>query len=173
MLHTSFAKLREAAACTDRYKYLANALGGVRHYGKDTLIPLDKLLKINGFDDTLWSLRATIEPADREKRLLACEYAEHVLYLFEGKYPKDKRPRQTIEVAKLFADEKATQIELAAAWDAARDAARDAAGAAAWAAARDAARDAAWAAAGSARAARVAEGEWQKARLLGMLNGEV
>ena len=116
-------------------------------------------------------------------RLLSCEYAEHVLPIFEKMYPEDKRPREAIETARKFAMGEATQEELTAArdaaWDAARDAAWDAASAAASAAAStaawDAASAAAWDAASAAAsaaanaAAKAAERRWQNKRLLPLL----
>ena len=114
---------------------------------------------------------------DRAARIYACDCAEHVLGLFEKGYPADKRPRKAIEMARLFAEGKASKEDLAAARAAARAAAWDAAGDAAWAAraaARDAAwaaaRDAAWAAREAARdaagaAAWAAERVWQTALL--------
>jgi hypothetical protein len=90
---------------------------------------------------------------DRAARIYACDCVERVLGLFENRYPADKRPRKAIETARLFAEAKASNEDLIAAWTAARDAAWDlawtAAGAVALAAA-DAARTAAWAAACSA-----------------------
>ncbi|MDP2729632.1 MAG: Imm5 family immunity protein, partial [Dehalococcoidales bacterium] len=178
---------------------MAKALGGVAHYGKDTPIPLDKILEVCGLDDTLWALRIVIEPADREIRLFACDCAERVLPVFEQQYPDEKRPRQAIEIARKFANGTAAAVELRAAasatasatasaasaardaawaaawaawdaaWDAARAAARDAASATASAAARDA-RDAASAAAWDAASA--AERDWQKARLIELLNSK-
>ena len=79
-------------------------------------------------------------------RLFACRVAEDVLPIYEREYPDDYRPRKAIETARRYANGKATDRELAAAW-AARGAARDAAWAAARAAAARAA-DAAWVAAG-------------------------
>ena len=130
---------------------------------------------------------------DRIARLFACNCAERVVPLYEKDYPDDKRSRHAIEVARLFADGKASNSELAAAraaacaaaWDAAWDAARDAAEAAAWAAARAAAWDAAWdAARAAARAAARdaaeaaawaaawdAERKWQVKRLMQYLKG--
>ena len=67
---------------------------------------------------------------DRELRLFACDCANHVLYIFERQRPNDKRPREAIEVARRFADGKATKKELAAAGAAARAAAGAAVGAA-------------------------------------------
>lgn len=171
MIHTTFRKLHEAGACTGRYRFLAKALGGVKQYGKNTPITLLQILDINGLDDALWALRAC-DDAEKFSRLLACDYAEHVLHILEAKYPDDYRPRKAIEVARRYARGEATEEELAAAraaaWDAAWDAA-DAAWAAAWAAARAAAWDAAWAAVWDT--ARGAEREWQAQRLRLMLKG--
>lgn len=83
----------------------------------------------------------------RTQRLFACDCAEHVLHLFEQERPGDTRPRRTIEVARLFAEGKATNEELVAAADTAKAAAGCAADAA-WAAA-----DAAWCAWSAARSA--------------------
>jgi len=180
MLHTTFRKAREAGACSSEYNKMARFLGGVDKYGRDTPMPLDKILDVCGLDAALWCLRCILEPADREIRLLACDFAEHTLLIFEAEYPNNKQPRQTIEISRKFAEGKATQRELAAArdaawaaaWDAGRDAAwdaaRDAAWAAAWAAAWDAARDAAWDAAWDA--ARDAERQWQEQKFREMLN---
>ena len=116
---------------------------------------------------------------ERNARLFAADCAEHVLPIFEKKYPKDDRPRKAIEAAREFArgeiDADAAGAAGDAAWDAAWAAAR-AAGDAAWDAAW-AARDAAWAAAraaagdagtaaGDARnAAWDAERQWQYVKL--------
>jgi len=129
---------------------MAKALGGIKKYGRDTPIPLDRVLEVCGLDAALWCLCCVIEPADREIRLLACDFAEHTLSIFEEKYPNNKQPRQVIEVSRKFAEGKATREDLAVAKDAVWTAARDAAWAAAGAVARDilvaawAARDAAW-----------------------------
>jgi len=151
MLHTTFKKAKEADACVGSYRKMAEALGGVAKYGLDTPIPLDKIMEVCGLEDTLWALRIVLESADRDIRLFACECAERVLPLYETKYPNDNRPRQAIETARRFANGQATLAGLAAA--------------------RDAARVAAWAAAG-ATAARVAERQWQKERLLELLNSK-
>jgi hypothetical protein len=129
---------------------------------------------------------------ERTARLFACDCAERVLYLFEARYPDDGRPRKAIEIARRYAEGKATVGELntardaawaaaeAVAWEAgwgAREAAEDATLAAAWAvawavegAALAASRYAAWAAEEAAardasRAAREAERQWQVGRL--------
>jgi len=63
---------------------------------------------------------------DRSARVFSCWCAERVLSMFEKEYPDDKRPRETIETARRYADGLATDEELAAAWDAAEAAARHA-----------------------------------------------
>ena len=118
---------------------------------------------------------------EQEQRLIAADFAERVLPLFEADYPDDDRPRKAIEAERAYARGEITKEQLAAARAAARAAAgaaaRDAAWDAAWAAARDAAWDAAWAAAWAVPAARAAamaaamaaagdaEREWQQQRI--------
>ena len=142
---------------------MAKALGGIKAYGRDTPITLLQILDINGFDDALWALRAC-DDAETFSRLLACDYAEHVLPIFETQYPDDDRPRKAIAVSRRHAHGEATDAELSAAWAAGAAAwaawhAAWAAGAAAWYAAEAAARDAAW----------HAECTWQEARLRELL----
>ena len=192
MLTTTITLLRKAGACSEGYRKLVRYLGGVQYYGEEAPIPLAMVLESNGLSDALWCLRAVPPEAeaqrDRLARLLACDYAEHVLSIFEAAYPEDKCPRQAIEVSRRFVRGEATTDEMAAAWAAAWAATEATAGAgtwtaaraAAWAAARAAARAAAgdaagaaawaaaWAAAGAA--AWAAERTWQKERFIAMLN---
>ena len=160
---TSFRLLHDAGACKERYRFLAKALGGIKTYGKDTPITLLQILNTNGLDDALWALR-TCDDAEKFSRLLACDYAEHVLHIFEDEYPDDDRPRKAIGISRRYAMGEATEEELAAAR------------AAAWFAARAAARDAARAAAGfaesAARDAWDAEREWQEQRLREVLENK-
>lgn len=107
----------------------------------------------------------------KELRLFAADCAEHVLYLFERKYPNDDRPRKAIQAARDFAE---GRIGREAAEKAAEEAARrrrasaaawaaEAAWAAAWnAAAAAAAGVAAWSAATAAGSAEAAEKDWQR-----------
>ena len=136
-------------------------------------------------EDAVWAACHAMN--DRQRRHFACDCAESVLHL-----ANDPRSSEAVRVARLYADGRATDDELAAAWAAARDAARDAARAAAWAAAwaaasaaaRAAAWDAAWAAAWDAAwdAARAAardaarDAAWDAARqtlLMLALAGEI
>ena len=64
---------------------------------------------------------------ERTARLFACDCAEHVLSLYEAQYPDDGRPRKAIEIARRYAEGKATVEELNAAWAASLNAAQDAA----------------------------------------------
>ena len=89
---------------------------------------------------------------EQEQRIIAADFAERVLPLFETQHPDDDRPRKAIEAARAYARGEITKAQRAAAGAAAWAAAWAAAGAAAWAAARAAAGAAAgaaaWAAAG-------------------------
>ena len=83
----------------------------------------------------------------RTQRLFACDCAARVLKIFEAKYPKDKRPREAIRVARAFANGKATATELATVWAAAGTTPDTT-----WAMTADAT----WASTGAARAAQAA-----------------
>ena len=148
MLNITFAKAKKSKACIESYRKLGNALGGITKYGKDTPIPLDKVLEVCGLQDAIWALRCTIEPSKNFIIELSCRYFEHVEYLWDAKYPGDKRPRQAILAARTCLTDKS---------QAAGDAAR---------VAGDAAR-----AAGAAWDAGAAEIEWQSRTLLELLNG--
>jgi hypothetical protein len=151
-LTTTFKRLRAAGACTDRYKFLRAALGGVKDSEPINLLTI---LATNGLDDALYALKATIENCDVPARLMAADFAEQVLPIWQ-KYSPLAAPELAIKAARDFAHGYITREELAAAWaaawNAAGAAARDAAGAAAWAAAGAAA----WAVAWDAAAARAA-----------------
>ena len=200
-MHTTLTLLKKNHACTDRYRHLCKSLGGAKKYGYNTPIQFPDLLAMNGLDDTLWALRAVPKEQEPERdfiaRLFACSCAEHVLPIYEGRYPTDKRVRLCIEASRKFAYGEITDTELAAAQEAARydaDAWAADARAAAWAVAADAADAAcaaawaadAWAASAAAaaaaaagvaaaariaaaRAARAAEIDWQAAELLKLL----
>lgn len=164
-LHTTFALARKHGACKGGYKAMAEALGGVMGYGRDTPIPLLRVaLEGRSPDDAMWCLRAVLpdEEAERDRiaRLLVCDYAEHVLAIYEALYPDDPRPRQCIEVSRRYANGEATIEELMVAGVAAK-----AASGAAWAASKvaGAAAEAAWAA---TEAAGAAERQWQLERFL-------
>ena len=156
-LTTTFNKLKLAGACgqtigaNSGYDKLRQFLGGTDKYGKDTEINILTILESNGFDDAVWSLRATLQDADSIKRLIACDFAESVLHIFESKRPSDDRPRKAIEAARGFAKGEITKKDMqkARAYAAADDAADAAAYAAAYAA-YAAAADAAYAAADDA-----------------------
>ena len=94
-------------------------------------------------DDKLWAVLHNEFFTDRELRLMACDFAERVLPMFEAEHPNDNRPRKAIEVSRRYSMGEATDEELGSARSVARCAAwcamcvsRSAAGYAAWSAAR-------------------------------------
>jgi len=165
MYYTTLNKIQRFNPCLTRWEKLLNSLDKTKADDEPKL--LRYILDTLGIEDALWALRAE-DGIERECRLFACRRAESVLHIFEQEHPNDPRPRRAIEVARAYAQDKATEEELTAAADAARaaawavawsamdsawsaaDAARAAARAAAWSAA-DAARAAAWAARAAAR----------------------
>jgi len=151
-LTTTFNLIRKANACAGRYKFLRNALHAVTD---DEPINLLTILETNGLDDAIWALSATAENCDTVARLMAADFAEQVLPIWQ-KYSEDTRPELAIKAARDFANGLITAEQRAAAGDAAWAAA----GAAAWAAARAAA----WAAAGDAAGAAAGDAAWAAAR---------
>ncbi|WP_261540543.1 hypothetical protein [Burkholderia multivorans] len=173
--------LRKAGACYDGYNKLVRSLQGQPfteedegresyiRFRHDAEIPLLDILKSNGLDDALWSLRC-VSGADRDIRLFAVWCARQVEHLMQ-----DQRSKDALDVAERFANGDASDEELAAAraaagdaaWDAAWVAAWDAAGVAAWAAAWSAAWPAGAAAWAAGAAAREAQAEMFKRMCLG------
>ena len=131
-LTTTLDLLQKAGACTRGYKTLIKALGA--KYPHEKPIDLLTILNTNGLDDALWALGATAENCDMIARLVAADFAEQVLPIWQ-KYSKDERPALAIQAARDFAHGRISREK--------RDAALAAALAAARAEARDEARDAA------------------------------
>ena len=104
--------------------------------------------------ELFWTIERTYCD-ERLLRLCACDIAEHVLHIFEKKYPDDNRPRRVIETSRRYANGDATQEELDAVRSEARAAANSASNSARAAAnaAADAASSAAYAADAAADAA--------------------
>ena len=116
-------------------------------FGKRKTLNALNILGINdiSIEDRFWVVLRDDMLPDRIFHEFACDCAEHVLHLFEDKYPTDKRPREAIEAKRKWINGEITDEELATARDAAWAAARAAAWAAAWNADRAAARAAVWA----------------------------
>ena len=165
MICTTLNKIREHDPCLYGWRKLLAGLNKAEP--DDELLPLVRILEINGLSDALWALRTA--DCDRESRMLAVAYARQVQHLMT-----DERSVAALAVAERFANGQATRKELKkshtdalaaaddawAAWAAARaayaavnavDAAADAANAA------DAAENAVDAAADAANAADAAE----------------
>ena len=182
---TTLNAIRKHGPCKDGWGKLLQYLG--RTQADNDPLPILTVLESNGLDDALWALRA-VEGHDREIRLFAVWCARQVQHLMS-----DYRSVEALDVAERFANGEVSDVELAAArdaaWDAARavawDAARDAAGDAARDAARDAAGYAAgavaWDAAGDAAGDAARAAEWavawgaareaQKQKLIEMCEG--
>ena len=100
MLHITFNSIKFHEACSEGYDPLSNYLGGDSNYGMDTPISLIKCLESNPIKDVIWALRATLEDSKEFSKKFALACAEHVLPVFEEKYPEDNRPREAIEAVK-------------------------------------------------------------------------
>jgi hypothetical protein len=145
MLSTTLEKIKAQAPCRKGWKKLLATLNKTKADSEP--VSFIQILESNGLNDALWCLSA--EPENKsvqsKARLFAVFCARQHWHLLT-----DDRSKQAVVVAERFANGKASQEELDAAWSAARAAAIDmdaasAASAAAW--------SAAWAAASAAMAA--------------------
>ena len=119
MIRTTLRKLRKYEACENRYDHLVAALGD--EYDDDTPLSVSRILDTNGVSDALWALRACdMSQGDKNAvYLLACDYAEHVLHIFEDKYPDNPYPRAAIEARRAWVRREISDEELKCAADAA------------------------------------------------------
>ena len=113
ILETTLNRLRAHNPCVSGYATLLASLGGPS-YDPDAPINLLHILASNGVEDCLWALRATIQDSEQVARLMASDFAELALPIFERARPTDARPRNTIAVARRYARGEATEEELSA-----------------------------------------------------------
>lgn len=106
---TTLAAIRAHHPCSDGWTKLLAGLGKTQ--ADDEPLPLLSVLDLNGTDDALWCVdrlyAGTMLP-----RLIAADFAEMVLPIFEAERPDDPCPREAIRVAR---DPSATPEQLAAA----------------------------------------------------------
>jgi len=147
VLTTTLYRLRKYDACQDRYYHLVSKLGP--NWGDKDPINLLDILKHNGIFDCLWAFCAVVKHpgGERVMHLMAADFAEAVLPIYEKEYPNDNRPRKAIEAARQYANGETSEEQRDAASSAAKSAACDAVLASAWTAS-----DVAWAAKSAARA---------------------
>ena len=192
MIATTLRRIRMEEPCADGWRLLLRALGEGGHPNLAREVTLAEILEHNGVEDALWVAHhaATLSAEDRRVlRLFASDCAEKALCTEReaGREP-DGALWAAVEAARAYARGEIGARELraarAAAWAAADVAADVAAWAATDAAAWAAAAAAAWAAAAAAAYAAAyaayaaadavcAERDWQAARLLAYLQGEV
>lgn len=121
---TTLNAIRKHSPCEDGWEKLLEHLGKTK--ADDEPLRFSTILESNGIDDALWCLRSVSPQYDKEIRLLAADYAERALHLYEEKYPNDDRPRKAIQAARDFAEGKIDDAAAEAAWAAAGVAAAEA-----------------------------------------------
>ena len=102
MLTTTFTKIKAEPGAAEIYKKLAEVLGGISRYGQDTPITVDIIVESVGLDAAIWAMRCTIEVPFKLLLEFACRCAEHILPVFEDKYPEDKRVVGAIKAARKY-----------------------------------------------------------------------
>ena len=149
---TTLNRIEANHPCADVWQTLLAYLG--KTAPDDEPLSLLTILESNGLMDAIWALSA-VDDVEKEAILLACDFAGHVLPLWEAKYPNDTRPAEAIRAAQILANGPASSDDKNNAWAAAATAAATAVDAAvdadvAWAAWAAADAAAAWAAARAA-----------------------
>ena len=173
-LTTTFNRLKRAGACGQQYgsqqgyDKLAQHLGGVTSYGKNTPISLSVIAQSNGLNDALWCLQATGQDFETVVHPWLKNYLADVLdHLCQSRLPSEtkgllqegvgllREPTTSREQFQAYANK--VWVVAGAAEDA-----RAAAWVAAWAA-----EAAAWAAAGAA------ERQWQLERFIRLVTPQI
>ena len=108
-MKTTLNKIKEHSPCVDGWKKLLTFLNKTE--ADDEELPLLTILESNGLDFALLALR-TVDGFEKEKRLMACDFAESVVHL-----ANDERCVNAIKVSRDYANGLASIEEL----DAARD----------------------------------------------------
>jgi hypothetical protein len=111
----------DAAADSTAYYAAAYAISAFKLYNNINEIKVNQPGKVtlSQLENLKSRIKASQDP--KEKISLAIQCAEKVLFIFEEKYPEDKRPRQAIEAAKKYLANPTEENEVAAA-DASKDA---------------------------------------------------
>src|SRR5271157_2134327 len=114
---TTLNLLKKAGACASGYAKLLDGMGGPS-FDHDKPINLLTILETNGLDDCLWALFcATEQNCDKVARLMAADFAEAFLHIYEKDYPNDPRPRNAVNAARAFALGQIGDAARHAAWD--------------------------------------------------------
>jgi ABC-type branched-subunit amino acid transport system substrate-binding protein len=129
MIYTTLRRIKENSPCSNGWQKLLSFLNKTE--ADDEPLSLLTILESNGVEDCLWAFQCT-DDNERIYRLMAADFAESVLHIYEVKYSEDNRPRLAIQAARDYANGLIDE----AAWAAAGAAAGAAAWAAAWAAER-------------------------------------
>jgi len=108
-METTLLEIEKYQPCQSSWNKL------LKHLGKtepdDEPIEILDIIEVLGIQDAIWSFRA-VDGWKKEKLLFIADCAEHVLHIYEKKYPKDKRPRKAIKATRLFANGKISKEKL-------------------------------------------------------------
>jgi len=99
---TTLNAIRKHSPCEDGWETLLSSLGKTE--ADDEPLPLTHILHSNGLGHALWALRCLPEDYKPQIVRFAADCTEHVLHLWEVRYPEDLRPREAINSARRWAD---------------------------------------------------------------------
>jgi hypothetical protein len=99
---TTLNEIKAHNPCKDGWEKLLAGLGKAE--ADNEPLHLRDILRINGVQDCIWSFRSFPSEYDRTWRLMAADFAEQVLHIYEKQYPNDNRPRKAIHAARDYAN---------------------------------------------------------------------
>lgn len=104
---TTLAAIKAHKPCSEGWCKLLKYLGKTQM--DNEALDFETILESNGLEDALWAL-CVLPDSDKNKvRLLACDFVESILHhIPEG----EARPAKAIQVARMYAKDKATLTEL-------------------------------------------------------------
>lgn len=120
---TTLNEIKRHNPCQDGWEKGLAALGKTE--ADNDPLHLRNILKASGVANCIWTFRCFPPEYDRTWRLMAADFAEQALHIYEKRYPNDDRPRKAIQAARDYANgliSKEDAIAAARAADAAADA---------------------------------------------------
>ncbi len=113
MITTTLNAIQARRPCKKVWEKLLNHLGKTK--ADEEPLSFKTIFESNGFSDALWCLSSLGEQQRSRIQLMAADFAERVLPIYEKHYPEDMRPRQAIKAARDYANGLISNKELGAA----------------------------------------------------------
>ena len=108
-METTLKKLKKHNPCRSSWDRLLESLDKTEPDNEP--LKLRYILDLLGVQDAIWAFRA-IDGYRKEQILFIADCAEHVLHIYEEKYPKNTAPRAAILATRNYANGKISKEKL-------------------------------------------------------------